>query len=277
MTYKIQIFENGEATLKDLRMGESMHSSIGPWVEAQEIYLNQSYLTSKLALKNPEPIILFDLGLGLAANALASLELFFQTPSERSLIIFSFENSYSGLEYALENKNHFPFLVRHETLVRNLLKKRVISEKTPRGTSFQWHLVDGDFKHNLSDKPAPEIIYYDLYSPKVCPLSWGYECFRNLFEATQSLRKQGRETSLITYSSSTAVRAAMFLAGFYVGYGVATSKKKETTVASTNPNQLMRPLGQEWFQHWTRSSKPLPEDYPEQNLELISQKLKRVL
>lgn len=39
----------------------------------------------------------------------------------------------------------------------------------------------------------------------------------------------------------------MLLAGFYVGYGLATGKKVETTQASTNLAALSEPLAQRWY------------------------------
>lgn len=71
---------------------------------------------------------------------------------------------------------------------------------------------------------------------------------------------QGLGTMVLTYSSSTAVRAALLLAGFHVGYGISTGKKKDTTIASTCRADINRPLGPEWIQRWRRSTNPLPKD-----------------
>ena len=52
----------------------------------------------------------------------------------------------------------------------------------------------------------------------------------------------------------------MFLAGFYVGYGLATGLKVETTQASTHLKDLNQPLADRWFERWQRSDKQLPFD-----------------
>ena len=66
-------------------------------------------------------------------------------------------------------------------------------------------------------------------------------------------------TELYTYSASTAVRAALLSAGFFVAQGVGTGPKTETTIAFTRAdgakNHPASPslLDSKWLARWRRS------------------------
>jgi queuine tRNA-ribosyltransferase len=273
MKYQIETFSSGEASLRDLSVEETMHSHIGPWAEAHAIYLDQGQVAQRLSLKNREPLVIYDVGLGIAANALASIRLFRNSPVTRDLHIVSYENQIDGLKYALEHSLHFPFLNPDLKILEQLLQDETFEQTLHSGRKLKWDLFLGDFRETIVDAEEPEVIYYDLFSPKTCPDLWGKRCFDILFRASKGRQEAGLDTVLCTYSSSTAVRSAMLLAGFNVGYGVSTQGKKETTVASTNLQNLSRPLDQKWLNHWRRSSKPLPSDYSENDQMTAFQKI----
>ena len=248
--------------MRDQRVSEPMHSSIGPWAEAEAIYVNQAHFESRFATSKTSSLIIYDIGLGIAANALATLCAFSNHQRPRSLHLISFEADLAGIEVALKNQENFPFLRENESKIKRLLKEGTFLQETPEGGRLQWELHRGDFRDSIMNlrSRAPDLIYYDLYSPKVCPELWGYETFHHLFQVIQSKEQAPLGTTLLTYSSSTAARTALLLAGFHVGHGTSTSHKKETTVASTLIPQLKSPLGMEWLEHWKRSSHPLPPD-----------------
>jgi hypothetical protein len=54
------------------------------------------------------------------------------------------------------------------------------------------------------------------------------------------------------------VRVALLLGGFYVGAGLSTGTKRETTVAATAESTLVAPLGARWLERWQRSSARAP-------------------
>jgi queuine tRNA-ribosyltransferase len=82
---------------------------------------------------------------------------------------------------------------------------------------------------------------------------------------------QGRPVELFTYSASTAVRSALLAAGFFVGSGVGTGPKAETTLACTrealfqeNAGELRaKILGSPWLERWERSGSRFPHGLPE--------------
>ncbi|MEO7162336.1 MAG: MnmC family methyltransferase [Bdellovibrionia bacterium] len=260
-----------------------MHSSIGPWEEANLIYVGQSNLKERLRRHEPGPLIIYDIGLGIAANALALIQAHSLVSNEQSrdVHLISFESDIEGLKYAFNHQQHFPFLQEKtmpflkenknliELISKNFLStnnqsQRSFSFQSQSGATIKWELRTGNFLgYELeSQLPAPELIYFDFYSPKSSPELWNYRTFSSLYKTTEPRRKAKQTSTLLTYTSSTAVRSAMILAGFKVGYGIQTSKKFETTIACTDKNKLTRPLGQEWLEHLARSSKPLPSDYP---------------
>ena len=269
MKYQIEAFAHNQNSIRDLEAGEQMHSSIGPWTEANLVYIQPSHLKERLltpALSEAHiPLVIYDVGLGIAANALAAIDVFLNIQPSRDLHLISFENKISGIQFALEHIDDFPFLKTYEHLVLSLIQDRKMT-LAQGGRTLHWELREGDFREQLSSCSPAEIIFYDFYSPKTCPELWGYQTFKLLFESTKKRRDDHRETTLYTYCSSTAARAAMMLAGFYVGHGPATPSKRETTIASTFIENLNRPLDLRWLEKWHRSAKPLPEDYPSQLL-----------
>ena len=234
-------------TLKDLITGETMHSSIGAWEEAHSLYVGQSDLGAARPGR-PGPLVVYDVGMGVAANATALLEAARSHPIP-SVHVVSFENDPSGLALALEHLDAFPYLRPWEPRLRELLRSGRI-----RHGGLQWDLHVGDFAAlSLEGVPPADLIYFDFYSPKVCGPLWGVEIFSKLRAACAPGAR------LITYSSATHARVAMLLAGFFVGRGRATSAKSETTLAAPSREGLGKELlGEEWLAKLTRSSRAVP-------------------
>jgi queuine tRNA-ribosyltransferase len=101
------------------------------------------------------------------------------------------------------------------------------------------------------------------------------ECFRELFE-----KCKGRSVELFTYSASTAVRTALLAAGFYVGRGVGTGPKAETTIACTpetlqdSEAQREKILGTPWLERWERSGSRFPHGLPDDERDEIEHRIR---
>jgi queuine tRNA-ribosyltransferase len=260
--HEVHVFENGTASIRDLEAGETMHSQVGPDAEAQKVYIEQSGLADRLSdpTSNQAALVLYDVGMGIASNAIAAIELALSLKnsqkSARPLHIVSFENTLDGLELALKDPERFATQARHREKLETLIQNR---SWRSQDNKIHWELRFGDFlDQELS--PAPEVIFYDFYSPKAVPQLWTRRCFERLFSSCESRRACGLATVLTTYSAATFVRSALLLSGFSVGYGVQTELKAETTIASTHLNDLKNPLGKPWLERLLRSSKPLPID-----------------
>ncbi|MDR3607551.1 MAG: MnmC family methyltransferase [Oligoflexia bacterium] len=261
MGYELVHFENGATSLKSTALGEAMHSSIGPSEEARKVHIGPSRLRERLEVAGGTPLSVFDLGLGIAANALSAVECRLALgPSARPLRIISFENDLNGLKTVLSQPESFPLVATHRAAVETLLSSGRWAH--PSG-AILWELRAGDFLQDpLDGVPAPEAIYFDFYSPKATPDLWGFHVFNRLRKVC------GRERCILTtYSAATRIRSALLLAGFFVGHGEATSAKMETTVAATRREDLDAPLGKEWFSKFNRSARAIPEDLPVEEWE----------
>ncbi len=61
------------ARIRDMVSGEVMHPVDDPAVEARCLYVEQSRLTERLQLADSRPLVIWDVGLGAAANAMATI------------------------------------------------------------------------------------------------------------------------------------------------------------------------------------------------------------
>src|SRR3954465_11768016 len=87
--YEIHRAWEGFASIRQISSGEIMHSRTDPIEEARQLYVEQARLTERLRSESP---IIWDVGLGAAANAMAAIECYEKSSSTRGLRIISFEN-----------------------------------------------------------------------------------------------------------------------------------------------------------------------------------------
>jgi tRNA U34 5-methylaminomethyl-2-thiouridine-forming methyltransferase MnmC len=230
-------------TVRERRGGQVMHSRVGAWEEARRIYVGQSGLRPR-----SRPWVVHDVGMGIAANAIAAMEL---TPAGCGLEVHSFETRPEGLAFALACREEFPFLDRWRGAAEAVLREG--EWRSPDGRC-SWRLWRGDFRLATA-APRADLVFFDLYAPSACPGDWGVGAFQAL------LARAPPDSLLITYSASTAVRNALLLAGFHVGSGTGTSAKRESTLASPSRARLGRALGLEWLEKTGRSRTPWPADW----------------
>ncbi len=236
---------SGAMSLRSLLHGETFHPVIGPMAEARGLHVAQSRLLDR-ASEN-DPLIVWDVGLGAAANAVAVLEAVagYSTRVE----LHSFDHSLAPLDFAVRNAEALGYLVPWKAAAAQL----VINGRVELG-EITWFFHPGDFREQVSapPAPAPHAILYDPYSPAANPGMWSLDHFRRLRSALS------QPCTLTSYSRSTAVRVTLALAGFYVGQGSATGEKDQTTVAATCRNLLGAPLGREWLGRVRRSTRAAP-------------------
>ncbi|MDP1578955.1 MAG: tRNA guanosine(34) transglycosylase Tgt [Candidatus Didemnitutus sp.] len=264
--YEIHRSPHGFNSIRQLSSGEVMHSINPPAVEAQRLYIEQSALAARLAADGDEELVIWDVGLGAASNAMAVLQCFetqlaaARDPvSVRAVRLVSFERDLDPLKLAAREAAYFPHL-RHGA-PHYLLRDLVWSHSSGR---LRWELHVGDFLDFLPSALAPDLIFYDPFSLKTDAPLWTVETFARI--AAQARRKSAE---LYTYSAATSVRVALLAAGFFVAEGVGTGPKATTTVAfnraaalAEHPGQP-RPLGAEWLERWRRSDAQFPKQLPE--------------
>jgi queuine tRNA-ribosyltransferase len=261
--YEIHKAWEGFASIRQISSGEIMHSRTAPMEEATRLYIEQSYLAERLQLSTAEsaaPLVIWDVGLGAAANAMAAINCYEEQAElepVRPLRLISFENDLDSLRLAFRHNRDFPYL-RHSGPAAILEEGHWQSRSHP---GLSWLLMPGDFLEALSHAPPPDLIFYDMFSTKTSGKVWTFTAFRRVFEACA-----GRATELFTYTCSTANRAALLAAGFYVARGCNAGEKLETTIALT-PAALHSPragrremLSSDWLEKWNRSAAKFPEE-----------------
>jgi queuine tRNA-ribosyltransferase len=246
------IVRNGRGFIRDMISGEVMHPGADPIDEARSLYVEQSRLIARLAIDAEEPLVLWDVGLGAAANAMAAILAVEAANAPRRLRLVSFENDLDSLKLALDHVGSFVHL-KHAAPRALLSDGRWIS---PCGR-IEWLLSAGDFAACKFAAPPPDIVYFDPFSFKTDSDLWTLPAFRELAQVCAH-----QATELFTYTYSTSVRAAMLAAGFHVAKGRATGAKSETTIG-LSPRAAMAPhehelLGAEWLVRWRRSDAQAP-------------------
>jgi queuine tRNA-ribosyltransferase len=252
--FEIVTTRTGAISIRNKVLNETMHNPVGPWAEANSLYISQSKLAERLQLDSHDELVLFDVGLGAAANALAVLHCARAKTRKRPLRMISFERELELLRFALKHASQFEHFHGYEKIIEQLLATGKWHED-----GLIWELRHGDFVQDLlREKYQPHLIYYDPYSSKVNREMWSMERFRDLRSKCREANAGG--TLLFTYSQATPIRVALLSAGFFVGQGLRTGPKEETTIASSVLADLEAPLGQTWFQRWQKSHVQVPFD-----------------
>jgi queuine tRNA-ribosyltransferase len=269
--YEVVQHKDGFHSIRDKVSGETMHSVTDPMVESRLLYVDQSDLRNQLSKEAGGPLVIWDVGLGAGTNAMAAISeiesLRKQTGASRGVRLFSFENDLDSLRLTLKSPSLFPH-VKHPAPAS--IAKNGSWESSVSG--IEWTLLTGDFALNFEKTPAPDIIYYDMFSLNFNDSLWSMRLFKRIFDHCN-----GKDARLITYTVSTRIRSALLAAGFFVCYGTGTGPKTETTIAFTSYDDARthsRPVGTEWLGKWERSTAKVDGNLSEEEKESINQKVK---
>lgn len=264
--FEVHVGPGGFANIRQKSSGEIMHSVIAPEEEARTLYVNQSRFAERGAAE--EKLTLWDVGMGAAANAMVAINAFEGLAVEgrvkAALEVVSFETDLDSLRLASLHPDKFPYLKGgyHNAILQ---KGQWASRRTPT----RWTLLDDFFAH-LEEAPAPSIVYFDPFSTKT---NYDFWCLETLERLRARAEANPNGCELFTYSASTAVRATLLAAGFYVARGAPTGPKGDTTIACTYPALAWRKgqlLGRDWLERWERSSSRFPLNLSEtQEQELL--------
>jgi queuine tRNA-ribosyltransferase len=255
----------GARAMLDRAVGEVMHPVVGPRVESERLYVAPARLRERLAQTDSQPLVLLDVGLGAGSNAVAAWRVSEALPqSSRRLEIVSFEYRLESLRLALAPEHRAAFDLEGSAgdAAEELLRSH--RHESARTT---WRLSAGDVVTRLADEPSAsaDIVFWDMYSPRVDPASWSVAAFRELRRVCRA------GATVHTYTGATANRSALLLAGFAVGFGEGSgAKQKHTTIAAACLGDLERPLDARWLDRLSRSSAPFPADAPVDALARIS-------
>ncbi len=239
--FEIVTVASGAKSLRCLQRLETFHPKVGPMLEAKHLHVEQQKISDRAPQYSP--FIIWDVGLGAAANAIATLQAL-STPS----VIHSFDISLDALNFVLDHSQDFPYVSPYETAIRDLVN----NGETKVGEVF-WKFHFGDFRDTMKRSiQKPHSVIYDPYSPKTNMELWNLPHFQKLLPLLDT------DCILTNYSRSTAVRVTLLLAGFYVGVGESIGEKAETTIFSPSRKNIQRPLPREWLKRVLASRNSAP-------------------
>ncbi len=279
--YEIHPGPGGFNSVRQISSGEVMHSVNRPDDEANRLYIEQSHLATRLAATasstSTDELVIWDVGLGAATNAMAVLRCFERCRAEhvngalRPLRLISFECDLDPLRLAAGKAGYFPH-------VRHGAPQAILNQGywTHSSGAMRWELVHGDFLALLATARPPDLIFYDPFSYKTDSALWTAETFARILQACAP-----KPAELYTYSAATSARVALLSAGFFVGEGVGTGPKADTTIAFSRADGARlhprppRLLGDEWLARWRRSSSKIPASLPPEARAELEQRIER--
>ena len=278
--YSLVTLANGVRSVRSHAEAETFHPVIGPVAEAEALYVRQLRLRERLAAHTGE-FVIWDVGLGAAANVLTVLRATHDLPCRIRLV--SFDHTLEPLRFALQHAEQLGYFGGYESLVGELLAEGK-AEQNNGTRCVAWDVCVADFPtwlartapgapisdpaRSVSPAPhawpeagapsAPHAILFDAYSPAKNPAMWTLPLFTSLFRHLDP----ARPCAMPTYSRATLLRVTWLLAGFYVGVGHATGEKDETTLAANTLALLDEPLDRRWLERARRSTSAEPLHEP---------------
>jgi len=255
--YELVQVASGAWSVRSRPDGETFHPVIGPVAEAEALYVRQLRIPDRVRFSTAPEFVIWDVGLGAAANTLTVLRSLAEVPGR--VRIESFDHTGAPLRFARRQAAALGYFGGFESAVDELLDAGRVGFQHGR-CEVEWRFHQADFPTLLKDTsiqvPPPAAILFDAYSPARNPVMWTLPVFTDLF------RRATPHTALATYSRSTLLRVTLLLAGFHVGAGEATGEKEETTLAATNPGLIGRPLDATWLGRALRSTSAEPLHEP---------------
>jgi hypothetical protein len=265
--YCLVYLRNGACSVRALAEAETFHPVIGPAMEAEALYVRQLRLPERVREASGE-FVIWDVGLGAAANALTVIRLVREGLKEKpaQLRLVSFDLTTDAAAFALEHGVELGYVAGYESALAELIKNHSVKFGDDL-LQVEWTLEPGDFPsfisrssrgneaHSEKSEISPHAILFDPHSPKKNPAMWTATLFADLFRRLDP----ERPCALATYTRSTMARVALLLGGFFVGVGRPSGLKEETTVAANRPDLLDEPLDRRWLERakGSHSAEPL--------------------
>ena len=256
--YELVRLRNGAHSVRSQAHGETMHPGLGPEAEAETLYVTQLRLVDRLLAHQGE-FVIWDVGLGAAANALTVLRA--TRHMSASVRLISFDETLEPLRFAWSHRSALEYFAGHEAKVEQLISENH-AEFQEGGLRVCWDCHVADFPAFLRQPsarmlPKPHAVLFDPWSPAKNPGMWTAPLFADLFGMLEPARPCG----MPTYSRSTMTRVALLLAGFWVGAGRAAGRKEQTTIAANTASLIDEPLDRRWLERarGSPSAEPLWE------------------
>jgi queuine tRNA-ribosyltransferase len=176
--YEVHIAHEGFASIRQISSGEIMHMRTPPMEEARSLYIEQSNLARRIRRSDAngqESLVIWDVGLGAAANAM---------PRSNATSAGQHPTSLShACPYQLRERSRLLRLaLRHDD---KFLISATVAPSASRGiwrgsrkhVGLSWELVAG-ISETVGQAPfPPDPIFYDMFSSKTHGEQWMIEIF----------------------------------------------------------------------------------------------------
>jgi len=240
--YEAVQHDNGFHTIRHRKSGMIIHTA-EPLSEARHLFIEHAKFTDMLEAHKEDPLIIWDIGLGSGAVAMAAVmeyeKIFSLNPQEKSVKIISFSKNTDAVKLAVKHQELF-YHTRHSApgvLLRNGVWQ---SDKYP----IQWHLIESEIPEKITETFQPHCVFYNPFPFEKDKQN--YVTFRKIHACSVP-----GGTKLYTAQNSTIVRGELLAAGFYTGSIIVPVMNTEITAAFTfhdTSESGIRLLGDEWLE-----------------------------
>ncbi len=172
--YRLVRLRNGACSVRSLAEDETFHPGIGPAAEAVALYVRQLRLPERVRDTSGE-FVIWDVGLGAAANALTAIRLVreswssgfslfggtlkreLQHSAPKRLRLVSFDQTSDAAAFALEHGAELGYVAGYESALAELVKNHSVKFSDDLLT-VEWTLVLDDFPAWLGQTVAAGIL-----------------------------------------------------------------------------------------------------------------------
>lgn len=225
---------DGSHTVYSNHFNQHYHNPNGAVSESRHVFFGQTHLLEDLKSK-PELEIL-EVGFGTGLNLLLLLDYHLELESETQVTYHTVE-AYPlkpGIAETFNYREH----IKHPELLPSVTD--IFSNIDDGFNEFDIRpevhvrLFNGMFDDYKPGTVAADYIFHDAFSPDVNAELWTGETFKKLKSMSAG------DAVLTTYGAASAARGAMAWAGWHVARAPGALGKREMTVASPDPNKIVR-------------------------------------
>lgn len=234
--------EDGSFSIRHPEHGECFHSFSGALAEAQLLYTIASGFSARL--DGRDRLAVFDVGLGLGYNALATISTWFQHSAPPCIEMVSIEKELDLFHQFRDCQGSW-----QKEWQTSWLDWTASLTETSEGcfeaefvhllnqSRFRWKVLLGDAETKNIPESAPgrgwDFIWQDPFSPKKNPGMWNLAWF-------QKLRSQSTDNAmLVTYSVARLVKDNLEQAGWSYRLIPANTGKRNWLAATPKPSEIV--------------------------------------
>ncbi len=202
MKREIIITSDGSTTIHLPEWNEQYHSKHGAIQEAHHVFIKHG-----LHVVKSNKINILEIGFGTGLNCFIT---FIEAQKLKLTIDYVGVEAYPVKQEEIVNLNYVAAL-KADALKDVFSKMHALPWDMKQELGNLFLLTKrGDFFHNIEDKEAFDLVYFDAFGARVQPELWTVAVFQKMYNA---LKEDG---VLVTYAAKGSVRRAMQEVGFEV-------------------------------------------------------------